>query len=454
MRAPIITAATMCVLFASTPRVVHTRSNGSDDDDRFRKFDLVSRNNAGDQANNDNDRGAISADGRFVAFTSIASNLVADDTNDVSDVFVHDRRTNRTERVSVGPLGVQGDADSGWLSLLGDADISADGRFVAFASLADNFVLGDTSLTPDVFVHDRDTHTTELTSRDALGLPAGGSLAPSISADGRFVAFRSFSDRLTPEGNPNFFDHAFVVDRRDHSIEVIDVARDGGQADGSAFNVKISADGRVVAFDSSAGNLVPGDGDQAPDVFVHDRRSPRVEGITTRRPTDTFTGNSLLTSISADGRFVGFESTDVTLVRRDRNGFFSDVFVFDRQRDKLELVSRSSEGEQGDSDSFGALVSGDGRFVVFTSRASNLVRHDMNQQFDVFLRDLEEGKTERLAFDNPSADRFAFEVVATDIVPDADHIALLTRADLAPEQDVGLFVADVYVLDLRRGRDD
>ena len=454
MRASVLTAATMCVMLTMTPRVVHTRSNASDDDIRVRTVELVSRNDAGDQANNDNDRAAISADGRFVAFTSIANNLVADDTNDASDVFVHDRRTNRTARVSVGPLGVQGDADSGWLSLLGDADISADGRFVAFASLADNFVPGDTPFTPDVFVHDRSTHTTELISRDALGLPAGGSLAPSISADGRFVAFRSFSDRLTPEGNPNFLDHVFVVDRRDHSIELIDVALDGGQADGSAFTVKISADGRVVAFDSAAGNLVPGDGDQAQDVFVRDRRSPRVEGISTRRPTDTFTGTSLLSSISADGRFVGFESTDVTLVPRDRNGFFSDVFVFDRRRDTLELVSRSSDGEQGDNDSVGALVSRDGRFVVFTSRAGNLVRGDTNQQFDVFLRNLEEGKTVRLAFDNPRPDRFAFEVVATDVAPDGDHVALLTRADLAPEQDVGSFVADVYVLDLRRDRDD
>ena len=169
------------------------------------------------------------------------------------------------------------------------------------------------------------------------------------------------------------------------------------------------------------------------------------------RPTDTFTGESFLTSISGDGRFVGFESNDVTLVRRDRNRFFSDAFVFDRKNDRLRLVSRNSDGEQGNDDSFGALVSDDGTFVVFSSRASNLVPRDINQAVDVFRRGLEEGKTERLAADDRIDEfrPFGFDVVATDITPRARGIALLTRADLEPEQDVGFFVADVYVLETR-----
>jgi Tol biopolymer transport system component len=262
------------------------------------------------------------------------------------------------------------------------------------------------------------------------------------------VAFRSFSDRLVADGNPNFADHAYVVDRKTRSIERVDVSNDGELAEVGVFNVLISADGRVVAFDSGSGNLVPGDGDQAFDVFVHDRKTGKTEGITTRRPTDTFSGQSLLSSISGDGRFVGFESTDPTLVRDDTNGFFSDAYIFDRERRQLRLVSRNRDGEVGNDDSFGALVSDDGEQVVFTSRASNLVRGDTNQSADVFRRDLEEGKTERLAADDTSADRpFGFEVVATDVTPRTRRVALLTRADLAPEQDVGFFVADVYVLD-------
>ena len=453
MRANLCAAVMLSIPFVLAPSLVETRSY-TFDDDHHRRLELVSIGNHGQQADNDNDRAAISAGGRFVAFASIAENLVPDDTNFLSDVFVRDRQTHTIERVSVGPLGVEGDGNSGFLAGLGSADISRDGRFVAFASEASNFVLGDTPGTSDVFVHDRWTHTTQLVSRGVDGLPAGGSTAPSISGDGRFVAFRSFSDRLVADGNPNFADHAYVVDRATHAIERVDVSNDGELAEVGVFNVLISADGRVVAFDSGSGNLVPGDGDTAQDVFVHDRRTGRTEGITTRRPTDTFTGQSLLTSISADGRFVGFESNDVSLVRNDRNGFFSDAFVFDRRNDRLRLVSRNSDGEQGNNDSFGALVSDDGRFVVFSSRASNLVRRDTNQAVDVFRRDLENEKTERLAADDNIDEfrPFGFDVVATDIAPLTGSIALLTRADLKPEQNVGSFVADVYVLETRDPR--
>jgi Tol biopolymer transport system component len=239
-----------------------------------------------------------------------------------------------------------------------------------------------------------------------------------------------------------------AADDDEPRFELVSRNDDGAQGNNDSDRASISADGRVVAFDSGAGNLVAGDGDDAFDVFVHDRRTRNTEGISTRRPTDIFTGQSLLSSISEDGRFVGFESNDPTLARDDTNGFFSDAFLFDRERRRLRLVSRNRDGEVGNDDGFGALVSDDGRFVVFSSRASNLVRGDTNQSADVFRRDLEEGKTERLAADDTSADLpFGFEVVATDITPRARRAALLTRADLAPEQDVGSFVADVYVAD-------
>ena len=409
MRAKLLGTFSILTSIAVAPGLVQRPA--AFDHTRFRDFELISVSDAGAQGDNDSDHASISADGRYVAFASLAENFVPGDTNLATDIFVRDRAAGRIERVSVGPFGIQGDGNSGFLSLMGPPDISADGRFVAFSSEASNFVLGDVAGTPDVFVRDRDTGTTVLISRGTDGLPAGGSVAPSISADGRFVAFRSFSDRLVPDGNPNFFDHIYVADRRRGSIERVDVASDGTPADGGAFHLAISGDGRFVAFDSPAGNLVAGDGDQAHDVFVHDRRTGRTEGISTRRPTDTFTGTSLLSSISADGRFVGFESTDPTLVRRDANGFFSDVFVFDRAHRTLRLVSRNSDGVQGNDDSVGALVSADGRFVVFSSRASNLVRRDTNESVDVFRRDLENGTTERLAADDTSEDLpFGFEV--------------------------------------------
>ena len=353
------------------------------------RLELISVNNNGAQGDNDSDVAALSADGRFFAFASIADNLVPNDNNVSSDVFIRDRVNRTTERVSVGPNGVEGDANSGFLDGLGGVSISADGRFVAFASEASNFAPGDQPFTADVFVRDRQTG----------------------------------------------------------SIERIDVASDGSIANGFAFDIAISADGRFVAFDTDAGNLVPGDGDDAFDVFVRDRLAGTTEGITTRVPTDTFTGNSFVSSISADGRWVAFQSNDPTLAHHDRNGFFQDAFVFDRKTSVLHVASVSTSGVQSDNDSFNPLVSADGRFVVFTSRADNLVRNDTNQSADVFRRDLAAGTTTRLAADTTSADHpFGFDVTATAVTPDTTGIALLTRAELLPEQATQFSTTDVYAL--------
>src|SRR5207245_10374128 len=135
--------------------------------------------------------GSISADGRFVAFTSAAGNLVAGDTNGVEDIFVHDRQTGVTERVSVASDGTQGSDGS----VAGS--ISADGRFVAFTSTAGNLVAGDTNGVEDIFVHDRQTGATERVSVDSTGAQGnGGATSSSTSADGRFVAFPSAAANL------------------------------------------------------------------------------------------------------------------------------------------------------------------------------------------------------------------------------------------------------------------
>ena len=205
---------------------------------------------------------------------------------------------------------------------------------------------------------------------------------------------------------------------------------------------------------SPAGNLVAGDGDEAHDVFVHDRRTGETEGISTRA-ADRYLHRyePALLDLRRTAVSSGSNRTIPTLVRRDANGFFSDVFVVDCRHRTLRLVSRNSDGVQGNDDSVGAQVSADGRFVVFSSRSSNLVRRDTNQSVDVFRRYLEHGTTERLAADDTSEDLpFGFEVIASDITPDAREVALLTRADsLLPEQDIGFFAADVYVFDPRRG---
>jgi Tol biopolymer transport system component len=216
----------------------------------------------GAQGNGDSECPSISADGRYVAFASLASNLVPGDTNGRMDIFVHDRLTGQTTRVSVASDGTEGNGDSGFPS------ISADGRYVAFASLASNLVPGDTNGTWDVFVHDRLTGQTTRVSVASGGAQGNGdSRFPSISADGRYVAFQSYASNLVP-GDTNGVLDVFVHDRLTGQTTRVSVASDGTQGDSYSFGSSISADGRYVAFASYASNLVPGDTNGWADVFV------------------------------------------------------------------------------------------------------------------------------------------------------------------------------------------
>jgi Tol biopolymer transport system component len=212
---------------------------------------------------------ALSADGRVVAFESEASNLVPGDTNGRQDVFVRDRQTGTTARVSRGRGGVQGNDDSF------GAMLSADGRFVAFASDASNLVPGDTNGERDVFVRDRRTGTTERVSLGPNGRQGNAdSDNPSLSSDGQFVAFYSYASNLVP-GDTNGERDVFVRDRRTGTTERVNLGPNGVQGNdfsGSYGAIPVlSANGRFVAFDSSANNLVQDDTNGQADVFVHTR---------------------------------------------------------------------------------------------------------------------------------------------------------------------------------------
>jgi hypothetical protein len=409
------------------------------------QLELVSVSSSGEQGNGDSQAAAISPTGRFVAFASQADNLVPGDTNGSFDVFLRDRRNNTTERVSVGPNGVEGDANSGLGSFSDGPALSADGRFVAFSSGATNFAPAgtDTNQNQDVFVRDRLTGTTELISVGLDGKAAEGT-DPSISTDGRFVTFTSFGDTLVP-GDDNFASDIFVRDRRNGTTERVSVDSNGNQVSQGSFTSAISADGRFVAFNSFSGNLVAGDKNDSVDVFVHDRKTGTTEGISTRTSCDPtigdICGNSLLGSITPNGRFVGFSSSQQNLVPGDTD-FFQDAFVVDRQTNAIRLISKSSSGAKGNDDSFTPLVQFDGREAVFSSRASNLVRGDDNQQQDVFDRDRTAGETERIAADRSGQ----FAVTADDMTPDSTDVALETRAALRPEQPTPFFTLDIYIL--------
>ena len=271
--------------------------------------------------------------------------------------------------------------------------ISADGRFVAFAAWARNLAPGDTNGFGDVFVHDRGTGTTERLSVDRTGTEANDTIhQPAISGDGHVVAFVSAATNLVP-GDTNGQADVFVHDRPSGTTERVSVNSAGAEGDGSSERPTLSADGRYVAFSSSATNLVPGDTNGQSDVFVHDRRTGTTERVSVDSAGTEANGWSERPSISADGRFVAFCSYATNLVPRDTNGRW-DEFVHDRQTHTTERVSVDSAGTEGNGDSRGASLSADGRFVAFASDANNLVPWDTNSVTDVFVRDRSSASSE------------------------------------------------------------
>jgi Ca2+-binding RTX toxin-like protein len=347
----------------------------------------VSVDSAGNQANSNSDAASISADGRFVAFFSAATNLVPGDTNNTVDIFVRDTLTNTTTNVSFDSAGNQANMDSD------RASISADGRFVAFLSNASNLVPGDTNNRNDIFVRDRLTNTTTRVSVNSAGNQQNGSrlfnIAPSISADGRFVAFESTASNIVP-GDTNNRNDIFVRDRLTNTTTRVSVDSAGNQQNSDSYSPSISADGRFVAFTYGASIPVPGDTNNRNDIFVRDR----LTNTTTRVSVDS-AGNpakfrSYNASISADGRFVAFSSDASNIVPDDTNResmVVRDIFVRDTLTNTTTLVSVDSAGNQGNRSSDSPSISADGRFVAFDSISSNLVPGDTNNTDDIFVVD-------------------------------------------------------------------
>ena len=351
----------------------------------------VSTDATGGEGNGDSYRPSLSADGHFLAFHSDASDLVPGDTNGLRDIFVHDRTTGTTERVSLDSAGGQADGDSYYPS------ISADGRCTVFWSYATNLVPGDTNGFVDVFVHDRLSGATErvnVSSTEAQANQDSGS-SFAISADGRWVAFDSFANNLI-FSDTNGRTDAFVRDRVTGVTERVSVASSGVQGNGDSYPTSLSAEGRYVAFWSQADNLVPGDTNKVADVFVRDRQNDTTERVSVDSTGAQSNGFSSIASITADGRYVAFDSEASNLVPGDTNARV-DVFVHDRLTGATERVSLSSSGAQGDEHSYIPCISADGRFVVLFSLATNLVPADTNDTGDVFLHDRQTGTTERVS---------------------------------------------------------
>ena len=360
----------------------------------------------GTEGDNNSNAPSVSADGRYVAFGSAAANLVPGDTNGATDVFVHDRVTGATERVSVASDGTEGTRGNNQPTLnSSDApSISADGRYVAFESVAPNLVPGDTNGEADVSVHDRVTGATTRVSVASDGTEAVGEstfpvlVAPSISADGRYVAFESAASNLVP-GDTNGEADVFVHDRVTGATTRVSVASDGTEATGGYFIVPnapaISADGRYISFDTAASNLVPGDTNGMTDVFVHDR----VTGATTRVSvaSDGTQGDfhSDAPSISSDGRYIAFETGASNLGSTVAGN--SNVLVHDRVTGVTSNASIASIVNGFPfADCRGPSISADGRYVSFTS-FTELNNGTGDHAADVVVYDRTTGASSRIA---------------------------------------------------------
>ena len=324
---------------------------------------------------------SITADGRYVAFYSPAANLLQGDGNGSGDIFVWSREGATLEIVSINSAGRQGNDESL------ESSISADGRYVAFTSFASNLARNDTNGRSDVFLRDREAGYTERVSVGSDGSQAAGySWQPSVSADGRYVAFYSTAANLVPDDRGGMAD-VFVRDRRTRQTRRASEAADGTPANGYSVQPVLSANGRYLAFVSDARNLVPGDTNRLIDVFVKDLETGAVERVSVASGGAQAEGASFEPSISADGRYVAFESFASNLVAGDSNGR-TDVFVHDRTTHTTRRVSLAADGRAANGDNWTPSISADGRFVAFRSDATNLAAIDGNSSSDVYVKDL------------------------------------------------------------------
>jgi hypothetical protein len=410
------------------------------------KTKRVSVKSNGNEVNVDNDFPAISANGRFVAFESPGKFTKGDDDSD-SDVFVHDRKTGKTRRVSVKSNGHEApDASSA------DAQISANGRFVAFTSdgnlgggdhnnmldvyLRDRqtgktkrmsikssgggvpydsynpaisangryvafqtigaLVNSDTNNVVDVYIHDRKTGNTKRVSIRSNGTePTQNSTNPTVSGDGRFVGFQSWDGQMTADSDYQFmvdFD-VFVRDMKNHTTTRMSLKSNGDEADPtgnqSNFDPTISTNGRFITFSADQfGAFVPSDNNNVTDVYIHDRTTGKTQIVSVtsnEQPGNNSSGADAPAGISADGRFVAFEAY-AQLVGNDNNDPFRDIYVRDRKMGKTRLVSVNSKGDQvlGYNHQLPAL-SEDGRWVAWSSMGK-FTGGDAGSDFDAFER--------------------------------------------------------------------
>jgi len=384
----------------------------------------------------------MSADGRYLVFDSDGKRVMPGvvDTKFVRDVYLYDRVTGAMERISVGPNGARAnvpEADSQGRCGTNQANpcgsqrptISADGRYVAFWSSADNLVPGDTNGHADTFLRDRQTGTTILLSKGYQGAQADGdSKRPIVSRDGQYVAFESAAANLVPPqtcsggllglgqtctgGDNNKADDIFLYKVATGELTMVSTASNGTQGNGASDRASLSGDGQKILFQSDATNLVSGDNNQATDIFMKDLGSGQTTLVSTNAAGVQSDKASDSPSISADGRWVSFDTKATNFNPADAGGD-TDIYVKDLQTGAIDQASVQTGGGQATGTNGSSVVgadstiSADGRFVAFWSDASTLVPGDTNGSScttppctDVFVHDRQTNTTTRMTSTN------------------------------------------------------
>ncbi len=446
----------------------------------------VSVSSAGDQANNMSSRNDINEDGRYIVFASLASNLVDGDVNGFKDVFLRDMQTGETYLISKSSGGTQGNGESD------TPVISADGRYIAYESYASNLVSGDTNDAQDIFLFDRDTNITIRVSVASDGTEANDhSFYPNISSDGQVIAFQSAASNLVA-GDTNGKRDIFVHTHATGTTERVSISTDGDESNGENLHPSLSVDGRYVAFTSTADNLlpyvpegpvsgsctcasgtltadscvnstatcagddcscvlnmVPQDDNGVSDIYLRDRTNGTTERISVSSSGQQANGGSAFPSIDDDGSFIAYESVASNLVSGDTNDV-RDVFVYDRQLGETSRVSVATDGTEANNSSGDGVdeqsvrISADGQYVVFKSRATNLVEGDTNGQVDVFVNHQRESfitKRVSVTSDGGEADSFSYY---PSISSDGQYITFYSYATNIVEGDTNGF-GDVFV---------
>jgi len=400
----------------------------------------------GVQGSGDSITPVISSDGRYVAFASYASNFVASDTNTMVDIFWKDMQTGNLLRVSTDGAAGQSNMDSYSPSM------SGDGQWVAFQSYASNFVANDTNGASDIFLKNVATGVVLRVSTDSQGSQANGnSFEPVVNSDGSKIAFYSQASSLTA-GDTNNAADVFVKEVATQQVTLISATGAGGVANLDSYNVAMARGGDVVAFYSYASNLLANDANGSADVFLRDVPANQLTLVSTNLySTTAATGNSDSDSpkVSSDGRYVVFSSLASNLVSGDTNGK-KDVFRKDLQTGVVTLVSVTTAGTQGNGDSEGAAVSADGRYVAFVSSATNLFSGDVNQARDVFVKDMQTGVVSLVSASPGGAWGSGGDSSTPAISSDGRYVAFVSGATNLVSGDTNGSV-DVFRKDLQTG---